>query len=472
MQQRVKIADWRFLLLMIILVTVLAMCVFSSDLIDGERPPPDIAHYYDQVIPDDPSDNSANIGAPFEDEEQVAEVNAGGDGSQYFGETPWYPAVNAGNEPERRTYVYVLGRQLVSSSSDAPGVDYYYIQDHLGSNRVIIGNDEIEWGASYYAFGEERELNEDTYSTPYRYTGKELDDETGLYFYGARYYNPEIGRFMQPDRVLGAFEEPLTLNRYAYVTNNPLKYIDPTGHQNSPSDTLLTSKANEIGAKALHPDSLALPSTSPGSPTVKDFLDQAFITRGHSPSGDRGSSGTTIVVDGRTSPATFKHYDPGTIVIDSTYADKANYRGFGTVVHELTHNMDDAKGMTDQDYIKVHDDFLQGADQSEKDFLEQVCEGYLGAGTKSANTPADKATVGREIIPLINGKIAEGEYVTKRMKTDFSTLSDKFKNSVRERMRLKEMWKKIWDIAKKEQRDEQKKQQQQQQSGSSTGGGP
>src|SRR5205823_114958 len=61
-----------------------------------------------------------------------------------------------------------------------------------------------------------------------QYTGKELDN-TGLYYYGARYYDPETGRFAQADTVIpGA--APQAYNRYSYTLNNPLRYVDPSGH--------------------------------------------------------------------------------------------------------------------------------------------------------------------------------------------------------------------------------------------------
>lgn len=65
---------------------------------------------------------------------------------------------------------------------------------------------------------------------PYKFTGKPLDQESGLYYYGARYYNPSIGRFTTPDVLRGDLSNPLSLNRYTYVRNNPLRYIDPTGN--------------------------------------------------------------------------------------------------------------------------------------------------------------------------------------------------------------------------------------------------
>ncbi|MHB8525864.1 MAG: RHS repeat-associated core domain-containing protein [Candidatus Acidiferrales bacterium] len=59
--------------------------------------------------------------------------------------------------------------------------------------------------------------------------GYEQDQETGLYYAMARYYNPRLGRFMTPDPLMGDIRNPQTLNRYAYVANNPLNLIDPSG---------------------------------------------------------------------------------------------------------------------------------------------------------------------------------------------------------------------------------------------------
>jgi RHS repeat-associated protein len=66
--------------------------------------------------------------------------------------------------------------------------------------------------------------------TTYNYTGQRLDGSAGLLYYGARYYDPALGRFIQPDTLVPEPGNPQSLNRYAYVLNNPLKYTDPTGH--------------------------------------------------------------------------------------------------------------------------------------------------------------------------------------------------------------------------------------------------
>ena len=52
----------------------------------------------------------------------------------------------------------------------------------------------------------------------------------GLYYYGARYYDPTLGRFIQPDSIVPEPGNPQSLNRYAYVNNNPLRYTDPSGY--------------------------------------------------------------------------------------------------------------------------------------------------------------------------------------------------------------------------------------------------
>ena len=61
------------------------------------------------------------------------------------------------------------------------------------------------------------------------YTGQYLDD-SGLLFYNARYYDPGMGRFVSADTISPGKDDPQNRNRYSYTLNNPLIYIDPTGH--------------------------------------------------------------------------------------------------------------------------------------------------------------------------------------------------------------------------------------------------
>ncbi len=61
-------------------------------------------------------------------------------------------------------------------------------------------------------------------------TGKEYDPKSGLMYYNSRWYNPQIGRFTQPDSFKGYITNPVSQHPYAYVGNNPINRIDPTGH--------------------------------------------------------------------------------------------------------------------------------------------------------------------------------------------------------------------------------------------------
>ena len=77
----------------------------------------------------------------------------------------------------------------------------------------------------YFAYGLTRS---GSVPTDKLFTGQRLDD-TGMYYYGARYYDPTIGRFISPDTIVQNPANTQSLNRYSYVLNNPLKYNDPSG---------------------------------------------------------------------------------------------------------------------------------------------------------------------------------------------------------------------------------------------------
>ncbi|MEM8535962.1 MAG: RHS repeat-associated core domain-containing protein [Chloroflexota bacterium] len=70
----------------------------------------------------------------------------------------------------------------------------------------------------------------DSSTTTLNFTGQRRDD-TGLLYYHARYYDPQLGRFLSPDTLVPDPTTPQDLNRYTYVRNNPLRYTDPTGHR-------------------------------------------------------------------------------------------------------------------------------------------------------------------------------------------------------------------------------------------------
>lgn len=111
-------------------------------------------------------------------------------------------------------------------------VFYYYAGDHLSSSNILTDRaGDLVQHYEYTGFGKERfKDNTSAFSISNRYTGQVLDEDTGLYYYNSRYYDAELGRFIQPDTIVPGGENPQNLNRYSYVRNNPIKFVDPNGH--------------------------------------------------------------------------------------------------------------------------------------------------------------------------------------------------------------------------------------------------
>jgi RHS repeat-associated protein len=112
-----------------------------------------------------------------------------------------------------------------------PTIFWYYHADQLGSSNILTDSSgAVVQHREYSAFG--GSTHTDTtcaFDISNQYTGQILDEDTGLYYYGARYYDPGIGRFTQPDPSVPHPGSSQSFNRYSYVRNNPLKGVDPTG---------------------------------------------------------------------------------------------------------------------------------------------------------------------------------------------------------------------------------------------------
>jgi RHS repeat-associated protein len=124
------------------------------------------------------------------------------------------------------TYYYLGGRLVAMRQS----VTLTYVhQDHLtGTSVVSDSSGNLTSSIKYYAFGECRN-SQGNPGTDKLFTGQRLDG-TGLYYYGARYYDASIGRFVSADTIVQSPGNPQTLNRYSYCLNNPLAYTDSTGN--------------------------------------------------------------------------------------------------------------------------------------------------------------------------------------------------------------------------------------------------
>lgn len=123
----------------------------------------------------------------------------------------------------------VLKRILVDGGYYENGEYNFYLKDHLGNNRVVAkGDGTVVQMNDYYPFGANFAESTSTDVQSYKYNGKELDTKGGLnlYDYGARHYDPVLGRFMTVDLLA---EKYYSISPYAYCANNPVNYIDPLG---------------------------------------------------------------------------------------------------------------------------------------------------------------------------------------------------------------------------------------------------
>lgn len=128
--------------------------------------------------------------------------------------------------------------------------EFYYHGDHLGSSNMITdAYGAVYQHLEYFPYGETWiEEGGSSGNTPgYKFTGKELDPETGLYYYGARYYDPVLSKWISADPILGKYlpnadkesndalagnggvYNPVNLSLYAYAHQNPVKLMDPDG---------------------------------------------------------------------------------------------------------------------------------------------------------------------------------------------------------------------------------------------------
>lgn len=133
----------------------------------------------------------------------------------------------------------------IASVGEYEEITYYHL-DALGSPLMATDiNGDLVWREQYSPYGsrllqQSREVDcsginclpqESAWDEKQWFTGKLEETRTGLQYFGARWYEPELGRFMSPDPLLFREDNPVSFNRYAYANNNPYKFIDPDGRE-------------------------------------------------------------------------------------------------------------------------------------------------------------------------------------------------------------------------------------------------
>jgi len=141
----------------------------------------------------------------------------------YFG-----PLVERDANGSLVTYYYAGGRRI--ARRDGLGVAFYH-DDQVGSTRAMT--DDSGAVANRYDYGPfgERLLEKEKIANDYAFGGKGGDDETGLIYMNARYYDPDLARFVSADTIVPDLYNPQALNRYSFALNNPISFADPSGHE-------------------------------------------------------------------------------------------------------------------------------------------------------------------------------------------------------------------------------------------------
>ena len=150
-------------------------------------------------------------------------------------------------------------------------LQFFYHPDHLGSSSFITNLEgEVVQHIEYVPFGEVFiEERNNVWNTPYLFNAKEFDEETGMYYYGARYYEPRLNLWMSVDPIYnydprnsenyldgehnGGIYNYANLNPYIYCYQNPVKLVDPNGKQALAGAIMggLTEYASIVGEKML-----------------------------------------------------------------------------------------------------------------------------------------------------------------------------------------------------------------------------
>jgi RHS repeat-associated protein len=134
----------------------------------------------------------------------------------------------------------LLTKKVENDHDDFEDDQFYFHTDHLGSSSYVTDkHGKLSAHQEFFAFGETWvSESDDSPPVPYQYNGKEFDSETGLYYYGDRYYDPRTNLWQSPDPLLGSYVDgthnggvyrPVNLAAYTYTYNNPVRLIDPSG---------------------------------------------------------------------------------------------------------------------------------------------------------------------------------------------------------------------------------------------------
>ena len=210
---------------------------------------------------------------------------------------------------------------------------YFFHPDHLGSTSYItnISGETVQFN-SYLPFGETFVSQKRTSTiSNYLFNSKEVDPETGLYYYGARYYNSRISTWLSVDPM---WEE--TMAPYNYTYQNPVKYIDPTGM--SPEADYYDSKGIYLGNDGVDDGKVyQMKDTHRAKLENSDVnwggqLDQKHVDEIKAVSNDLGNIEDAFVTDDPVSDKRIQSLHPAIRMQATNFIKEANANSSGTLI--------------------------------------------------------------------------------------------------------------------------------------------
>ena len=152
--------------------------------------------------------------------------------AEYFDKTLGSRLTEAELPPVDRYYPVEADIDITVGENPVKRDMYWYHPDYIGNVDLITdGSGRVYQFFMYNAFGEnlyQWTQSSGDYNSPYRFNGKELDPETGNYYYGARYYDPKISVWLSVDPLAAKYP---SWSPYTFVMNNPILFIDPDGRE-------------------------------------------------------------------------------------------------------------------------------------------------------------------------------------------------------------------------------------------------
>ena len=221
------------------------------------------------------------------------------------------PALNSTND-------YV---EESSNFNHLRNLDYFYFHpDHLGSSSYITNAaGTVSQHMEYLPFGETLvDEHTNSYNSPFKYNGKEFDEETGNYFYGARYYDPRLSIFISVDPLA---EQAPDWTPYRYGFNNPIRYTDPTGMYEEDNDYWIVYQGKSGNTQVIYDEEI---KTREQAETKYNNISDFF------------KSGTLTGIDDNNIEYTYKLNEGGTVtdVNTSSIIEKGFITPRGTYIGE------------------------------------------------------------------------------------------------------------------------------------------